>query len=59
MNKDIKENDYVKGFDMNKKPIEGQISNILSVFQVAIIRTGEDRLDNCIVYLNDIERVEE
>lgn len=56
----IEENDYVNGIDMNNKPIKkGQVSNILKALQVAIIKTGEDRLDVTHAYLNDIERIEE
>lgn len=50
----VKEGIMVKGISMEGKSIEGIVENVLNSFQVAIVRTGEDRLHLCTAYVKDI-----
>lgn len=51
---DIKENDSVTGIDMRGNPIQGTVLNILRTFQVAVIKTGADRLNITEAYVSDL-----
>ena len=55
----IIEGSQVKGKDIKGNLIEGIVSNILSTFQVAIVRTGTDRTHTTEAYIKDLKGVEE
>ena len=51
----IKEGIMVQGTNMKGSSIEGIVENVLDIFQIAIVRIGEDRLNVCTAYIKDIE----
>jgi len=56
----IEVGDKVNGVDMNGKEFHNaEVVSVLKAFQVAIIRTGEDRLNTTEAYTSKLERIEE
>jgi hypothetical protein len=56
----IEVGDKVNGTDMNGKEFHNaKVVSVLKAFQVAIIKTGIDRLNTTEAYTSKLERIEE
>jgi len=54
----IREGTKVEGINMNGIQIKGTVENMLNMFQVAIVKTGEDRTKTTEAYISELEEIE-
>lgn len=52
----ITEGSSVIGVDMNNNEIQGVVENVLNIFQVAIVKSDEDRTNRNIAYIKDLRK---
>ena len=53
--KEVRKDMTVEGFDMDNKPIKGIVFGTVKLAGVALIKTGEDRLDVTHAYAENLK----
>lgn len=56
--KEVRKDMTVEGFNMDNKYIKGKVFGIVGLAGVALVKTGEDRLDITHAYAENLKEVE-
>lgn len=57
MIKEVKEGMKVEGFDMNNRPVIGEVTGVIRFAGVALIKTGVDRINVTQAYVENLTEV--
>ena len=56
--KEIRKNMTVEGLNMDNKNIKGKVFGVIGLASVALVRTGEGRLDVTHAYVENLKEVQ-
>jgi hypothetical protein len=53
----MKTGDSVKGINLDGEEVQGTVENVLNTFQIAMVRTNDDRLGITECHISNLEKI--